>query len=357
MIMQAESKDFLVDLLSQCGPSGDEGANRRVWVKRTAKYADKVTVDVHGSAIAVLNPNAKFKIMLAGHIDEIGFMISHIDKEGFIYVIAVGGIDPAVLPGSPVKILNERGIVHGVIGKKPIHLMEENERGKAMQIKDFWIDIGANSREDALKVVELGDCVSYAPNVTFLRNNLFTSKGCDDKVGAFVVSEVVKILKTKKLDKNIGVWSVATCQEEVGLRGARTSAYGIAPHAAIAVDVGFASDTPGIDKKLVGEVALGKGPVLHKGPHTNSVLGDLIVKTAKKNKIDYQFSSVGRPDGTDTGAIQLVRDGVATALISIPNRYMHTMVETCSLQDLETSADLIAQTILAMKPGMSFIPS
>lgn len=355
--MQQESKDFLVDLLRQCGPSGAESENRKVWVKRTAKFADQITVDVHGSAIAVINPDAKLKIMLAGHIDEIGFIISHIDKDGFIYVVPIGGIDPAVLPGTPVIILNERGNVYGVIGKKPIHLMEDSERGKAMKVQDFWIDIGAKDRDDALKVVDLGDAVSYSPNVAFLRNNIFTSKGCDDKVGAFVVSEVLKILKNKKLDKNIGVWSVATCQEEVGLRGARTSAYGIAPHAAIAVDVGFASDTPGIDKKIVGEVALGKGPVLHKGPHTNQVLGDLLVKTAKKQKIGYQFSSIGRPDGTDTGAIQVARDGVATALISIPNRYMHTMVETCSLDDLETSAELIAHTILAMKPGMDFIPA
>lgn len=354
--MQSESKNFLVDLLSQCGPSGNEGANRKVWVKRTEKYADKISVDVHGNAIAVLNPQAQFKVMLAGHIDEIGFLVSHIDKEGFLYLVPVGGIDPAVLPGTAVKILNANGTVDGIIGKKPIHLMEDSERGKAMQIKDFWVDIGAKDRDDALSIVELGDPVSYAPNVKFLRNDIFTSKGCDDKVGAFVVSEVIKILASKKLDKKIGVYGVATVQEEVGLRGARTSAFGIAPHAAIAVDVGFASDTPGIDKKIVGEVALGKGPVLHKGPNTNHVLGDLIVKSAKKSKIPYQFSSLGRPDGTDTGAIQIARDGTATALVSIPNRYMHTMVETCSLEDLVHAADLIAATILSMKPGMSFIP-
>lgn len=355
--MNTESKDFLSELLGQCGPSGNEGANRKVWVNRTKKYAQHIKVDVHGNAMAALNPNAVFKVMIAGHIDEIGFMVSHIDKEGFLYVIPVGGIDPAVLPGTAVKVMGEHGLVDGVIGKKPIHLMEDAERGKGMQIKDFWVDIGAKDRDDALKVVALGDTVSYAPNLKFLRHNLFSSKGCDDKVGAFVAAEVVKILSAKKLDKNVGVWSVATVQEEVGLRGARTSAFGIAPQAAIAVDVGFASDTPGIDKKLVGEVALGKGPVLHKGPHTNHVLGDLLVKTAKKNKIAYQFSSVGRPDGTDTGAIQVARDGTATALVSIPNRYMHTMVETCSLDDLESSAELIAHTILSMKPGMSFIPS
>jgi tetrahedral aminopeptidase len=354
--MQAEPKDFLVKLLSQCGPSGAERDSRQVWAKRTEKFADEIHVDVHGNARAGLNPKAQFKIMIAGHIDEIGFLVSHIDKDGFIYLVPVGGIDPGVLPGSAVKILSEKGQIDGVIGKKPIHLLEENERGKSMQIKELWVDIGAKDRDDALKVIELGDPVSYAPNVKFLRNGMFTSKGCDDKVGAFVASEVIRILAGKKLNKQIGVWSVATVQEEVGLRGARTAAYCVDPQAAIAVDVGFASDTPGIDKKVVGEVALGKGPVLHKGPHTNDVLGRMLVDAAKKEKIPYQFSSIGRPDGTDTGAIQVARAGVATALVSIPNRYMHTMVETCSLEDLENSAELIAATILAMKPGMSFIP-
>ncbi len=354
--MNSESKKFLVDFLSQCGPSGFEENSQSVWVKRTKQYADELKRDVHGNAIAIINPKASFKIMLAGHCDEIGFIISHISSEGFLHIIPVGGIDSGVLPGSQVRVLTDKGFVTGVIGKKPIHLMEDADRGKTVPIKDLWVDIGAKDREDALKVVQLGDAISYMPNYVELRNEIFSSKGCDDKTGAFVVSEVIKILSKKKLRKDVGVYGVSTVQEEVGLRGAKTSAYGIDPQVGIAVDVGFASDTPGIDKRIVGEVSLGKGPVLHTGPAINRGLGKLLIDVAKKKKIPYQFSSVGRPDGTDTSAMQLTRQGVATALVSVPNRYMHTMVETCSLEDLVHCADLIAETILSITPKTDFVP-
>ena len=354
--MNSESKKFLKDFLSQCGPSGFEEASQNVWVKRTKEYAQSMKRDVHGNAIAILNPKAEYKVMLAGHCDEIGFIISHITSDGFLCVVPVGGIDSGVLPGSQVKVQTEKGFVDGVIGKKPIHLMEEADRGKAVQIKELWVDIGAKDKDDALKVVALGDPISFAPNYMELRNNIFSSKGCDDKTGAFLVSEVIKILSAKKLRKDVGVYGVSTVQEEVGLRGARTSAYGINPQVGIAIDVGFASDTPGIDKRIVGEVALGKGPVLHAGPAINRALGRMFIDVAKRKKIPYQFSSLGRPDGTDTGAIQLAREGVATALISVPNRYMHTMVETCSQDDLESCAQLIAETILEITPKTDFIP-
>ncbi|MDE2214152.1 MAG: M42 family metallopeptidase [Candidatus Omnitrophica bacterium] len=354
--MNSESKKFLREFLSQCGPSGFEEASQKVWARRTQQYAKELRRDVHGNAIAVLNPKADYKIMLAGHCDEIGFIISHITGEGFLCVVPVGGIDSGVLPGSQVKVQTAKGLVDGIIGKKPIHLMEEADRNKNVPIKELWVDIGAKDRNDALKAVALGDAVSFAPNYMELRNNIFSSKGCDDKTGAFVVSEVIKILSARKLRKDIGVYGVSTVQEEVGLRGARTSAYGINPKVGIAVDVGFASDVPGIDKRIVGEVSLGKGPILHAGPAINRTLGKLFIEVAGAKKIPYQFSSVGRPDGTDTGAMQLSRDGVATALISVPNRYMHTMVEACCLDDLESCANLIAEVVLEITPKMDFIP-
>lgn len=354
--MQKESKEFLVQLLSQCGPSGFEEKAQQVWTERTKKYADSVRRDVHGNAIAALNEGTGLKVMLAGHCDEIGFLVSHISKEGFLHVIAIGGIDPGVLPGSQVKVQAEKGWVDGVIGKKAIHLMEIEERNKVVPLKDLWVDIGAKDRKDAEKAVRVGDPVSFAPNFVELRNGLFSSKGCDNKMGAFVASEVLKHLKAGRERLKVSVYSVATVQEEVGLRGAATSAYGIDPDVGIAIDVGFASDTPGIDKRTVGEVDLGKGPILHAGPEINRVLGKILVETAKKKKIPYQFTSLGRPGGTDTSAMQLNRGGVATALVGVPNRYMHTMVETCSLDDLANAAELIAETILTLTPKTSFIP-
>jgi len=356
--MDKESKSFLQSFLAQCGPSGFEQKSQSVWVKRTEPFVQRVDRDVHGNAIAIINPEAEFKVMLAGHCDEIGFAVSHISKEGCIHIIPIGGIDPGVLPGSQVKVMTRKGLIDGVIGKKPIHLMDEDERKKVLQIKDMWVDIGAKDRDDAMTCVAVGDAVAFAPNFLELKNHCFSSKACDDKVGAFVVSEVMKILHNQKgLFPKVGVYSVSTVQEEVGLRGASTSAFSIDPDVGIAVDVGWASDTPGIDRRVVGEVFLGKGPILHAGPPINPVLGELLVKTAEAKKIPYQFTSTGRPGGTDTGAMQVTRKGVATALVGIPNRYMHTMVETCSYTDLKNCANLIAETILAMKPGMSFIPN
>ena len=353
--MNKESYHFLQMLLAQCGPSGFEESAQACWAKRTAKYADKVTRDVHGNATAILNPKAKFKVMLAGHCDEIGFMITHISDDGYLHIAPVGGIDPGVLPGSQVVVQTENDWVDGIIGKKPIHLMQPEERTKSTPIKDLWVDIGAKDRKDAEKSVSIGDPISYAPNFMELKNNLFTSKGCDNKVGAFVVSEVLKILSKRKGLK-VGVYSVSTVQEEVGLRGAMTSAYQIQPQVGIAVDVGFAADTPSIDKRQVGEATLGGGPILHAGPNINRKLGKLMIDTARKKKIDYQFSSEPRPTGTDANAMQVAGPGSATALVSIPNRYMHTMVETCSTKDLEASAKLIAETILTLGPRTNFIP-
>ena len=354
--MNTESKEFLKKLLMQSGVSGFEEHTQNEWVKRTGQYADKINTDVMGNVIGILKPELDYKIMLAGHNDEIGLILTHISDEGFLYFDTVGGIDRSVVCGSHVDILTEKGKVRGVIGKKAIHLETASERGKVPKIKDLYIDIGATNKKDAKKVVAVGDTVTFIPNYTELRNGIFTSKACDDRVGAFVVSEVIKILSKKKDKLKVGVYAVATVQEEVGLRGATTSAFGINPNVGFAVDVSWTSDTPDACKKQLGEVDLGKGGILHPGPANNRILYNLVKSVGKSRKIPYQVQSSGYPDGTDTAAIQLSRAGVATVLVSIPNRYMHTMVETCAYIDLENTAKLIAETILKIKPNMSFIP-
>lgn len=354
--MKKESKEFLKDLLNQCGPSGFEENAQRVWALRTSKYADKVERDVMGNAVAILNPDAEYRVMLAGHCDEIGFIITHISDGGYLHIDNIGGIDKCVVPGSQVKIQTSKGLVDGIIGKKAIHLEDSSERKACKKLKDLYIDIGASNRKDAEKVVAVGDPVSFAPNFMELRNNKFSSKGCDDKVGGFVVSEVIRILSKQKSKLKVGVYSASTVQEEVGLRGATTGAFNINPNVGIAVDVGWSSDTPEANKKELGEVDLGKGGILHPGPANNRLLYKLMTDVASKKKIPYQVQASGYPDGTDTSAIQLSRSGVATLLVSIANRYMHTQVETCSYKDLELSSKLIAETILAIKPNMDFIP-
>lgn len=354
--MNPESKEFLKKLLIQSGVSGFEEHTQNEWVKRTRQYADKITIDVMGNAIGILNPELDYKIMLAGHCDEIGLILTYISDDGFLYFDTIGGIDRAVVCGSHVDILTENGKVRGVIGKKAIHLETITERGKVPKIKDLYIDIGAKDKKDAKKIVEVGDPVTFIANYTELLNGIFTSKACDDRVGAFVVSEVIKILSKKKKQLKVGVYATATVQEEVGLRGATTSSFDINPNVGFAIDVGWSSDTPDANKKELGEVDLGKGGILHPGPANNRILYDLVKSVGKSRKIPIQIQSSGYPGGTDTAAIQLSRAGVATVLISIPNRYMHTTVETCAYIDLENTAKLIAATILKIKPGMSFIP-
>jgi putative aminopeptidase FrvX len=354
--MNKESKEFLINLLNTCGPSGFEEVPHQVWCERTGKYADSIERDVMGNSVATLNKGTGLTVMLAGHCDEIGFIITHIDSKGFLYFEPIGGIDQVVIAGTHVTIQTDKGHVHGVIGKRATHLDTYAEESKSLKIKDAYIDVGYKNAKDAKKSVEVGDPVSFSVNYLELNNGIFSSKGCDDKTGAFVASEVIKILHAKKDKLKVTVCSAATVQEEVGLRGATTCAYNVNPDVAFAIDVTFASDTPEACSKKLGTVELGKGGVIHPGPCNNRILYSLLKEIGKKKKIPYQVQANGYPDGTDTSAIQLSRGGTATVLISVPNRYMHTQVETCSFKDLENCAKLIAETILSLKPTDTFIP-
>jgi len=254
-----------------------------------------------------------------------------------------------------VEILTPKGRVPGIIGKKPIHLLSEAERNKALDLSDMWIDIGASSREEALKVISIGDPVAMRSNFRFLGRNRFYSKGVDDKIGAFVVAETMRALCKRKL--NVAVYGVGTVQEEVGLRGVETAAYAIDPQVGFAIDVGFASDIPDIPKKTMGDVKLGLGPVLNRSCDNNIVLGAMMRKIADAKKLSWQENAQHRATGgTDTAKIQMTRGGVATALISIPNRYMHSQVEVCDLRDAENAVKILTETIAALKGSEKFIP-
>jgi len=352
--MQKASLDFLREMMELPSPSGYEQPVQRVVRKRMKEFADEVTTDVHGNVIGSVNPKAKLRVMLAGHADEIGLMITHIDNDGYLYFAAVGGVDATLLPGLRIEIHAGGGRVIGVIGKKPIHMMEAKERTQAPKIQGLWIDIGAKDKKDAEKVVAVGDVATVVSNFEVLRNDIALSRGFDDRIGAFIVTEALAAVAKKK--PKVAVFAVSTVQEELGLRGARTAAYSVDPHAGIAVDVGFASDYPGGDKKQNGKVDLGDGPILHKGPNINPVLGEHLLKVARKKRIPWQMQAEPRATGTDANAMQVNRGGVAAALVSVPNRYMHTPVELVSLKDVENTVKLLAEALLAMGAKMDFIP-
>lgn len=353
--MRDESFKFLKTMEETPSVSGFEQPVGRIIRKRMKPFADEITTDVHGNTIVGLNPKGKPRVMLAGHYDQIGLMVRHVADEGYIYFSAVGGIDATVLPGSAVTVHSRKGPVPGVIGRKPIHLMKQEERNQAkIEFQDLWIDIGAPSKAEALKRVSIADPVTYRLGLERLGDDLIASPGLDNKVGAFVVMEALRLAKERRI--KCALYSVATVQEEIGLRGARTSCYGIDPLVGIAVDVTHATDNPGADKRIAGDIALGKGPVIDLGANINPALGELLIAAAKAEKIPYQIGAAPGATGTDANAIQISRAGVAAGLISIPNRYMHTPVEVVSLTDLENAAKLLAAALARIDAKTSFIP-
>ncbi len=355
--MEKERIDFLRTFMETACPSGFEQAASALWRKEADKFADRTWTDAHGNSFAVVNEGGSPRVMLAGHIDEIGLMVTHIDEHGYISFTGIGGWDLQVLPGQRVKIYTKDGVVLGVIGRKPIHLLKDEERKKVVKFEDLWIDVGAKDKGEASSLVEIGDPAVLDYSFAELRNDLVTARGFDDRIGAFIVLEAARI--AAGLNPKAAVYAVATVQEEVGLRGARTSAFGIDPKVGIAVDVGFATDTPGMgnEKKIVGDIAMGKGPMIARGPNINPKLFSLMIETAQKENIPYQIEAAPRGTGTDANAIQLTRAGVATGLISIPNRYMHSPCEVVHLGDVENIAKLIAYTVARIDDGTDFIPS
>ena len=356
-MIDAKAKKFLEELLMTCGPSGFEFEQAKVYRDYLKPFAHDIRTDVLGNTIARLNPDAEFQFMLSGHYDEIGFQVVNIMPNGLLSFRPVGGIDPLTLPGSSVEILTDEGHVPGVIGRKPIHLQTPEERKAVPKIEDLWIDIGAGSKAHATVMnVQVGDPVVFARNFEMLSDTVIHSKSLDDKIGAFVIAEAFRRLSKRKI--KVGVACVGTVQEELGLRGAITGAFGVNPNAAIAVDVGFATDVPGIKPELLGEINLGGGAELQRNADNNPALLSRILNIAQKKKIPYQVTPGHRATGgTDTAAIQMTRGGVATALISIPNRYMHTPAEICDLDDVESAIRLIVETIASLTGEETFIPT
>ena len=351
-----KSKKILKDLINSISPSGYEGPAAQIWKKEAQKFADKVWTDSHGSSHAVINSKEKLSVMLAGHCDEIGFQVSYIDEQGFIWIQPLGGWDAQIAQGQRVQILTKNGIVKGVIGKLAIHLQTPEQRKKVSEIKDLWIDIGSKDKKQSEALIDIGDTLVIDYGFDNLKNDIVVGRAFDNRSGAFVVLEAARELS--KIKTNLKVHTVATSQEEIGLRGAKTSSYGVNPDVAIAVDVTFATDHPQMGDVIKREnnIKLGGGPVLTRGPNMNPKLYDLLVKTAKENKISVQINAEPRGTGTDANAIQLCRSGVPTCLVSIPLRYMHSPCELVHLKDIENCIKLISQTVNKISKNTNFTP-
>jgi putative aminopeptidase FrvX len=352
--MDKAALDFFKRVLATPSPSGYEGPVQTLVREYTESFADRVSTDVHGNVIAVKNPDAPLRVMLAGHCDQIGLLVSYVDSDGFVYVQTIGGWDPMQLIGQRLTVWTEKGPVEGVIARKPIHLLTDEERKQVPKIKDLWLDIGARNKDEALARVRIGDPVTLALGYTELPNNRACSPAMDNKSGLWVVIEALRRASERGL--RVGLYAVSTVQEEIGLRGAKTSAHSIAPHVGIAVDVTHATDCPTIDKKEQGDVALGNGPVVYRGPNMNLKVTQRLLDVAASSDIRVQPAAIGRATPNDANMLQISRGGVATGLISIPNRYMHSAVEMISLDDIDRAADLIANFAVGLSGDEDFTP-
>jgi endoglucanase len=352
--MNDQSLSFLKRLLETPGPSGDEAAAARLWREHAASFADRVWADVRGSSFAALE-NGVPRVLLAGHIDEIGIMVTYVDDSGYLSFAGIGGWDVQVLVGQRVRLLGKQGEVIGVIGKRPIHLLKGDERERASKIEDLWIDIGANSRAEAQERVRVGSVGVIDGPVYELPNDRLVSRGIDNRIGAFTVLEALRLLAQDRPRATVA--AVATSQEEVGdFVGARTAAFSFEPQAAIVVDVTHATDQPDSNKKRYGDVRLGGGPVIERGSSNSPVVYEMLLAVAEEQNIPYSVAVSPSTTGTDADAIHLSRGGVATAVISIPNRYMHSPNEMIQLGDVEHAARLIAAFVRSLSAETDFVP-
>lgn len=352
--MRNESLKFLETLINTPSPSGFETRGQRVWLDYVKKFAEATETDAYGNAVAWFNKGGSPRIMLAAHADEIAMTVNFINEQGFIYVRRVGGIDPAITKAQRVNIHTRAGTVRGVVGNVAPHLMKMEGEPKPPKIHDLFIDIGVSSRKDAEKLVRIGDPITLVDEFEMLRGDLAVARAFDNRIGTFAVAEALRLLNDTNRKLHAEVCVVSNIQEEVGCLGARQIAYTLKPDVALVVDVTHATDYPTVNQAQHGDVKIGKGPAItHGGPNHAEVVARL-EKIAEEEEIPLQHEAISSSSGTDTDVIFWTRGGIPSALISLPNRYMHSPVEVVSLKDLEQIPELMAAFTLSLKRGELF---
>ena len=352
--MREQSLDFLRRLVNTPSPVGHEVRGQRVWLEYAREFADETFSDAYGNCVAVLNKGGSPRLMLAGHADEIAMAVNYITDEGYVYVRKMGGVDAAITKAQRVVIHTRNGGVKGVVGNVAPHLMKEEKEPKPPKIHDLFIDLGVSSRKEAEKLIRIGDTITLVDEFELLRNDLAVARAFDNRIGTFAVAEALRLLKESKVGLKAEVCAVSNVQEEVGLLGARQIAYSLKPDIALVVDVTHATDYPCVNKAQHGDVKVGKGPSLTHGGCNHPEVVARLEEVAKARKIPLQHEAMSSTSGTDTDAIFWTRGGIASGLISLPNRYMHSPVEVVSLKDLEWIPELLAGFALALKRGEQF---
>jgi putative aminopeptidase FrvX len=352
--MRDESLNFLKTLVNTPSPTGHEVRGQRVWLDYAKKFADETYSDAYGNCVAVLNKGGSPRLMLAAHADEIAMGVNFIDPEGFIYVRKMGGIDPAITKAQRVIIHTRNGPVKGVVGNVAPHLTKMEDERKLPKMHDLFIDIGVGSAKEARELVQIGDPITLNDEFDLLRNDLAVARAFDNRIGTFAVAEALRLLQDSKGKLKAEVCAVSNVQEEVGLLGARQIAYSLKPDIALVVDVTHATDYPTVNKAQHGDTKVGQGPAITHGGCNHAEVVARLEQVAKTKKINLQHEAMSNSSGTDTDVIFWTRGGIPSALISLPNRYMHSPVEVVSLKDLEKIPELMAGFALSLKSGEEF---
>lgn len=353
-ILTSKSKEFLYSYLNNASPTGFESAGQKMWLNYLRPFIDDYFIDTYGTAVGVINPKAPYKVVIEAHADEISWFVHYITKDGFIYLRRNGGSDHQIAPSKRVNIHTDKGIVKAVFGWPAIHVRDAAKE-ETPTLKNIFLDCGCTSdKEVAALGVHVGCVVTYEDELMELNNRFYTGRALDNRIGGFMIAEVARLLKEKKDKLPFGLYIVNSVQEEVGLNGAQMIARKINPHVAIITDVCHCTQSPMMNKITSGDLACGKGPVLSYAPAVQNNLLKLILDAAKKNKIEFQRQAASRATGTDTDAFAYSTDGIASALISLPLRYMHTTVESVHKEDVEDVIKLIYHSVKAIKANHDF---
>jgi endoglucanase len=352
--MQSESLKFLETLVNTPSPSGQEMRGQRVWLDYAGQFADETFTDAYGNAVAVFNKGGSPRLMLAGHADEIAMAVNYINNEGYIYVRKLGGVDPAITKAQRVVIHTRKGPVKGVVGNVAPHLTKQEKERKVPEMHEIFIDIGVSKKADAEKLVSLGDPITLADQFEILRGDIAVARAFDNRIGTFAVAETLRLLKESRKKPQAEVCAVSNIMEEVGLLGARQIAYSLKPDVAVVVDVTHATDYPTVNQCQHGDVKMGEGPTITHGGCTHPEIVARLERLAAEQKIQLQHEAMSNSSGTDTDVIFWTRGGIPSALISLPNRYMHSPVELISLKDLEQIPKLLSAFALSLKKGEQF---
>lgn len=351
--MDKQSTDFLYKYLNNASPTGFESSGQKIWLDYIKPYIDEYISDTYGTLVGVINPSAKYKVVIEAHADEISWFVNYIDEKGYIYVIRNGGSDHQIAPSMRVNLHTKEGIVKGVFGWPAIHVRKEKE--EVPTLKNIFVDVGASSKEEVEKMgIHPGTVITFQDELTELNNQYLVGRALDNRIGGFMIAEVARRIKEKNVQLPFGLYVVNSVQEEIGLRGAEMISRRISPNVAIVTDVTHDTNAPMYDKKTSGDISCGKGPTLSYAPAVQNNLRDLIIDVANKHEIPFQRLASSRFTGTDTDAFAYSSDGVASSLISLPLKYMHTTVETVAKSDIEHVIQLIFETVKRIEDGQDF---